>query len=70
DIAGQIDRVRQAVAEAGKDPGSFEITASGAKVDALDTLHDAGVDRVVFNLPSQGTEVVIPRLDMLAGSIG
>ncbi|MCI0679072.1 MAG: TIGR03619 family F420-dependent LLM class oxidoreductase, partial [Actinobacteria bacterium] len=69
DIAGQIDRVRQAVAEAGKDPGSFEITASGAKVDALDTLHDAGVDRVVFNLPSQGTDVVIPRLDMLAGSI-
>src|SRR5690606_8254808 len=29
DIGGHIDRVRQAVADAGRDPAAFEITASG-----------------------------------------
>jgi probable F420-dependent oxidoreductase len=70
DIAGNIDRVRQAVSEAGRDPAVFEISASGAKLENLETLESAGVDRAVFALPSLGPEVVIPRLDMLAAAVG
>lgn len=69
DIAGQVDRVREAVAEAGRDPEAFEITAYSAKVDHIDTLEAAGVDRTVFNLPPLGPEVVLPKLDEWASAI-
>lgn len=70
DIAGQVARVRAALAEAGRDPGSFEVTAYGAKVDGLKELKEAGVDRTVFNLPPLGPEVVLSKLDEWAGAIG
>ena len=70
DIAGQIGGVRQAVADAGRDPEAFEITASGARVEDLETLEAAGVDRAIFGLPSRGAEDVIPRLDDLTRNLG
>jgi alkanesulfonate monooxygenase SsuD/methylene tetrahydromethanopterin reductase-like flavin-dependent oxidoreductase (luciferase family) len=70
DIAGSIARVRRSVADGGRDPAEFEITASGAKPESLDGLREAGVDRVIFNLPPLGADVVIPRLDMLAETAG
>jgi len=70
DIAGQVARVRAALDEAGRDPGSFEVTAYGAKVDGLDELKQAGVDRTVFNLPPLGPAVVLSKLDEWAGAIG
>jgi probable F420-dependent oxidoreductase len=69
DIVGEVARVRQAVAEAGRDPASFEITAYGASVDSLDTLVKAGVDRAVFNLRPLPPDQTIPHLDRLAGLI-
>ena len=63
DIVGQIDTVRSAVAAAGRDPDELEITAHGAKLEHLETLEDAGVDRAVFTLPPLGEDVVIPKLD-------
>jgi probable F420-dependent oxidoreductase len=67
DIEGKVKEVRQAVAQAGRDPDAFNITAFGAKADRVDALRAAGVDRVIFNLPSLGPDVVIPKLDNLAG---
>jgi len=69
DIAGEVARVRQAVADAGRDPSSFEITAHGAKVDALDVLAHAGVDRAIFSLPPLGPDVVVPKLDEWARAV-
>ncbi len=69
DIVGNVERVRQAVAAAGRDPATFVITASAAKPDSLETLEQAGVDRVVFGLPSKGTDEVMSRLDGLAGML-
>ena len=69
DIKGQIERVREAVAESGRDPESFEVTVYGAKLDALDSLVEAGVDRVVFTMPPLDESVVIPRLDRHAEAI-
>lgn len=70
DIAGQIDRVRRAVADAGRDPETFEISAHGAKTRHLEALEDAGVDRAVFGLPPLGPEVCIPKLDEWAKELG
>lgn len=69
DIVGQVERVREAVASAGRDPDAFEITAHGAKLDVLEMLADAGVDRALFTLPPRGADVVIPKLDSWAQSL-
>jgi len=70
DIVDQVARVRDAVAAGGRDPQAFEITAYSAKVDSLEVLGKAGVDRAVFTLPPLGPDVVIPRLDKLAAVAG
>ena len=69
DIAGQVARVREAVAASGRDPATFEITASGARVDDIDVLNAAGVDRVIFNLRPLGPEETIGYLDRLASAL-
>ncbi|HEX6221069.1 MAG TPA: LLM class F420-dependent oxidoreductase [Acidimicrobiia bacterium] len=69
DIAGQVEKVRQAVADAGRDSDAFEVTAYGAKVDGLEHLAEAGVDRAVFNLPPLGPDVVLPKLEEWADSL-
>jgi probable F420-dependent oxidoreductase len=69
DIAGQVDRVREAVADAGRDPIAFEITAYSAKLETLDALDDAGVDRAVFNLPPLAADVIVSKLDEWADAI-
>lgn len=66
DIAGDIARVRAAVADAGRDPDAFNVTAYAAKVDLIDSLREAGVNRTVFTLPPADPAMVLPRLDDLA----
>jgi probable F420-dependent oxidoreductase len=69
DIAGEADRVRQAVADTDRDPSTFQIIASGARVDDLDALAEAGVDHTIFNLRSLPPEQTIPYLDRLSGAV-
>jgi probable F420-dependent oxidoreductase len=66
DIDGDIARVREAVADAGRDPEAFDVTAYAAKVELIESLREAGVNRTVFTLPPGGPDVVLPRLDDLA----
>lgn len=70
DIAEQIEKVRTAVADAGRDPEAFEVTAYAAKAEMIEDLTEAGVDRIVFTLPPLGPDVNIPRLDKLAAAAG
>lgn len=70
EIAGPIEKVRAAVAEAGRDADAFEVTAYSAKTHQVDELAAAGVDRAVFSLPPLGPEVVIPKLDEWAIALG
>lgn len=65
EVAGQVARVRQAVADAGRDPEAFEITAYGAKADRLGELEAAGVDRAVFSLPPLARDDVLRQLEHL-----
>lgn len=69
DIAGQVNKVRQAVADAGRDADAFEVTAYGAKVANIEELEAAGVNRTVFSLPPLGPDVVLPKLDEWANSV-
>ena len=50
DLAGQIVRGKQAVADAGRDPDRFQIIANGAKTDHVEALEAEGVDEVILVL--------------------
>ncbi len=69
DIVDEVTRIRQAVADAGRDASSFQITAYQAKPDQVETLAEAGVDRAVFGIRSLGREETVPYLDKLAAAI-
>lgn len=69
DVKGQIERVRTAVAESGRDPDSFQVTVYGARLENLEMLLEAGVDRAVFTMPPLGPDDVLPRLDRHAEEI-
>ena len=69
DIVDQVERVRAAVAEAGRAPDGFEVTAYGAKLDRLEVLEEAAVDRAVFTLPPLGPEAVVAKLKELERSL-
>ena len=60
-----LPRFRQMAAEAGKDPASLPFTIFGGamKADALKRARDAGVDRVVFILPPEPKDKILPLLD-------
>ncbi|MEX1037591.1 MAG: LLM class F420-dependent oxidoreductase [Acidimicrobiia bacterium] len=70
DITGKVKEVRQALQAAGRDPDAFTVSASGVKLEHVDDLRRAGVDRAVFNLPPLGSDVILPRLDKLAAGVG
>jgi probable F420-dependent oxidoreductase len=69
DIEGQVERVRSAVAEAGRDPDRFRIVASSARPEQLDQLRELGADGAILGLPSRGRDEVLRRLDELATSV-
>jgi probable F420-dependent oxidoreductase len=64
----KIAALHRKAKEAGRDPKSISITAFGVKPDraALDPIEAAGVERVIFNLPPEGPEKVLPLLDSYA----
>jgi hypothetical protein len=51
--------------EKGRDPAEVPITLFGVGMDgeALKRARDAGVDRVVFGVPPEGKDKVLPLLD-------
>jgi probable F420-dependent oxidoreductase len=70
DIVGEVGRVREAVAAAGRDPSIFQIIAYGVRPDDIEKLAEAGVDHIVFNLRPLPADETIPYLDHLAGKLG
>jgi probable F420-dependent oxidoreductase len=72
DVAELVPRFRQMAAEGGREPDDLPVTAYGAKPDAdtVGRLSDAGVDRVVYGLPSAKADEVLPILDRHAALAG
>jgi probable F420-dependent oxidoreductase len=64
-IADRIETLRQKAEAAGRDPKSISISIFGAKPDpaAVEELERAGVERVIFNLPSAESDTILPLLD-------
>ncbi len=72
DIVGMLPRFRQMASEAGRHPDDLPVTlfAFPEDEDRLGQARDAGVDRVVFTLPSEDGETMLPKLDALADLAG
>jgi probable F420-dependent oxidoreductase len=65
DLLAGIRDLRTLATEKGRDPASLSVSVYGAPMDA-DTLRQlaaAGVDRVIFALPSADADTVLPLLD-------
>jgi probable F420-dependent oxidoreductase len=72
DVVDILPRFRQMAAEAGREPDSLPVTSFGLPADAgqVSRTADAGVDRVVFALPPETADTVLPLLDQYAGLAG
>ena len=68
DVALHMEEFAKAVEQAGRRREELEVTIYGAPAaeDALRRVQDAGIDRVVFGLPSAKSEVVLGLLDQYA----
>jgi probable F420-dependent oxidoreductase len=70
-LTDAIPRLRDAVAEAGRDPADLRIIPFGSVPDAgkLDHFEQIGVTEVVFRVPSAPADVVLPILDRHAAEV-
>lgn len=64
-------RLKQAADEGGRDIKTISTTLFGTpdKADYIEACQEAGLDRVLFQLPSEGSDMILPRLDELAALI-
>jgi probable F420-dependent oxidoreductase len=64
----KVKLLRNRAAEAGRDPSKITVSVFGAQPDrqSLDELEAVGVDRVMFALPSEDRDRILPLLDSYA----
>ena len=67
-----VDRLRAVADAAQRDMATLSISVFGAPADAavLDLYREAGIDRAILALPSEGADVVLPLLDGHAKHLG
>ena len=67
-LAEKIVLLKKQAEEAGRDPDSLNITSFGIRPDPdlIVRMRDAGVDRVIFTLPSEERAAVTPLIDECA----
>jgi probable F420-dependent oxidoreductase len=67
----KIPLLRSMLTEAGRDPDTFDLGIFACPPDraAIDRYAAVGVNRVAFQLPPAGEDVVLPLLDQFAGLI-
>jgi probable F420-dependent oxidoreductase len=70
-LTDAIPRLREVVAEAGRDPDALEVVPFGSLPDAgkLDHFERIGVTECVFRIPSAPRDVVLPLLDEQAALV-
>lgn len=68
DLGELVPKFRQMAAEAGRNPDELPITTFGTPPDSdrLKRYRDAGISRIVFGLPPEGGDKVLPILDEYA----
>ena len=67
-LAEKIAMLCRQAEDAGRDPASINITTFGGRpdADAVARLEEAGVNRVIFGLPSAEKDTVMPLIDECA----
>lgn len=74
DLISVLAEFRKMAEEAGRDPAELPITNFGLLADTpanvIQQNKDAGVDRIVFGLPADGADTVLPLLDKAAKLAG
>jgi probable F420-dependent oxidoreductase len=72
DVGPHIAEFRRMASEAGRDGNALEVSifACPGNAEAVDHHREAGADRVVFAIPSEAPDKILPRLDHLAKLIG
>ncbi len=70
-IIEKIATLRERAEKAGRDPNSISISIFGAKPEreAIDKMEEAGIERVIFALPSAESDKILPILDNYAALI-
>src|SRR6266581_731637 len=71
DVLGLLPSFRKMAMAAGRDPAGIPVTVFGVaeETDAIKRCRDAGVARVLFNLPAAKADEVLPVLDRCAALI-
>src|SRR5438105_6152115 len=71
DVVGLLPEFRRLAVEAGRDPATLPITIFGVREDRglIDRYREAGVARVVFNLPPAKADEGLPVLDRCAALV-
>ena len=66
--SGAMDRLREACAKRGRDVAEIQLALFGAPLDEAQARGrlEQGFGDLVFNLPSEGPEKTLPRLDRIA----
>lgn len=66
-----MERLKQAADEGGRDMKTISTTLFGTmdKADYINACREAGIDRALFALPSEGRDVILPRLDELTALV-
>ena len=64
-LSEKIALLKRQAEEAGRDPASISISTFGTPPDPdlIHRMEAAGVDRVVFGLPSEERDTVLPIID-------
>ena len=73
DMGRLVVELRDAAGHAGRDPDEIAVTymsLPGATPKDIETLTEAGVERIVFSTPVGGADVVLPALDSYAELAG
>lgn len=72
DVVDKLPEFRAMAKAAGRDPASIPITVSTGdqSVEAAQRYRDAGIERIVYSIPSDAADKTLPLLDKLAAAIG
>ena len=67
-LTEKISLLKQQAEDGGRDPASISITMFGARpdLDQIRRMEEAGVNRVIFSLPSEERDAVLPIIDEYA----
>jgi alkanesulfonate monooxygenase SsuD/methylene tetrahydromethanopterin reductase-like flavin-dependent oxidoreductase (luciferase family) len=68
DLINVLPQARALMAESGRDPATLPITVFGVaeNLDLVARYRDAGIARIIFNLPAAKADEVLPVLDRCA----